>query len=191
MPFRESARLLLVLLTLVLATATLGGTASAAPTRLAPAAASLAPYPPLVSTSSATPQRLSIGDCTAFTGSGFAPASAVTLTDNGASFGSVVSDAGGAFRLQRCFSGTSVCGAHALAADGLRTDSSAVSDSALVTMICAVQQEPGGTHALRTRPGTSGFGLLLYLLVIGSVGLLLTLLLRALLARRRDRPEPS
>ena len=193
MAIRQPARLLLALLTLVLATVTLGGVTAAASAGVRPAVGSPAPYPPLVATSSATPDRLSLGDCTDFTGDGFAPASPISLTDNGTSFGSVVSDAGGAFRLRRCFDGAAPCGAHELVAQGQRPDSSLLSDTALVTMICVVQKAPPGSGALGGKPGSTPFswdGLLLAA-VIAAATAILFVLWRAFLARRRKESEPS
>ena len=193
MAIRQPARLLLALLTLALATMTLGGTATAAPVSARPGVASPAPYPPVAGTSSATPDRLSLGDCTDFTGDGFATTSTVSLTDNGATSGSVVSDASGVFHQRRCFDAGTPCGAHELGAAGHHPDGSALSDSALVTMVCLVQKAPGESNTLGAIPGTPGLGRNwpLYALVIVPAAALLGLLGHGFTARWRSRPESS
>ena len=70
MSFREPARLVAVLLSALLTTVTLATGATAAPLAARPALTSLAPYPPLVASAAATPNRLTVGDCAEFTGGG-------------------------------------------------------------------------------------------------------------------------
>ena len=179
MAIRQPTRLLLLLLTLVMATVTLGGVATAAPMGLQVAAASPAPYPPVPDPVPVTPPTVPVGNCTVLAGKGFAPGSAVTITDNGVFVATVVVDASGSFSKQVCF--TTRCGSHQLIARGVRVDGTAMSIRSRVSVLCAVHALPSGPLA------RTGVEWMLGVLLAGSGLTVGGLVLRALGSPRRAR----
>jgi hypothetical protein len=84
-----------------------------------PAALAAGPYPPPSSGSGAvTPSRIQHGECATFTGDGFTPGEAVTVTDDGTRIGVTVADSQGRFSYRYCASSEARTGRHVLGARG-------------------------------------------------------------------------
>jgi hypothetical protein len=118
-------------------------------------AAAAGPYPP-PSTGSATvhPSRIKAGQCTTFTGDGFATGTAVAVADDGAPAGTARADRNGAARLRLCFGTDARTGQHVISGTGATPAGSAQTVSAVLT-ITGVEQTASG-QAGGAATGTTG-----------------------------------
>jgi hypothetical protein len=117
---------------------------------LSPAAALAAgPYPPPSGGGSGhvDESRVEAGDCVIFTGSGFAPFTEVTITDNGEFVGTTTTNSKGEFSYTVCFGADVRTGRHVLAGSGLGADGRPLRVTVTV-FVTGVRQRPG--------PGTQG-----------------------------------
>ncbi len=122
----------------------------------APVWAGQGPYPPPSQGSAeVSPSRIAAGECTAFSGSGFALGSTVSIADDGESRGTAPVDADGRFRTQVCFAVDARVGVHDLSASGQRSDDSALTVSASVT-VTGLEQSAAGGNGLGFGSDTGG-----------------------------------
>lgn len=102
------------------------------------------PYPPpSAGSASVTPSRIKAGQCTTFSGDGFAAGAAVAVADDGVSAGSTAADRRGAFRLRLCYGTSARTGQHVISGSGQSPRATAMTVSAVLT-ITGVEQS-GGT----------------------------------------------
>jgi hypothetical protein len=114
------------------------------------------------------------GDCVIFSGSGFAPNTPLTLTDNGKVVGHTRSDGIGDFSAKVCFPTTARLGKHTLEAAGRGANGAARVVFASVTVLGVVVTRPGTVGPGGTLPFTGSdilslLGLGLFLVLLGAV----------------------
>lgn len=124
------------------------------------------PYPPpSEGKGTIEPSRIRPGECAVFSGDGFAPRTAITVTDNDAAAGSTHSNADGAFAKRLCFGADATRGRHTLRGTGdaapaaaqalglLRLSSAAAADRRTVTAVLTIT---GVAQSHQTSGGVSG-----------------------------------
>lgn len=119
------------------------------------------PYPPpSKGTGHVNPSRIKVGECTVFSGDGFAPLSSVAVSDNGSARGSARADSSGAFSIRLCYTTNDTRGRHDLAGSGTGSDLSPLTVTA-VLIVEGVRQSPGNHSTVpggqpATGPGSAG-----------------------------------
>jgi len=109
---------------------------------VAPALAA-GPYPPPPKgTGRVEPSRISVGQCAVFSGDGFAPATPVTISDNGVVRGTTTTSAQGTFSFQLCYPSDAQKGRHDLAGAGTGAGGGPLTVYAVLT-VTGVKQSPG------------------------------------------------
>jgi hypothetical protein len=169
---RAGRRITLALLALSIAILGVAGVASA-----------VSPYPPAPAGGTVTRSQLAPGECTLFSGSGFAPGTPVDIFDNDVKVATTTAGADGTFTQEICFgvapsgsalrhallrphaviraaatSGavfTSGCGTHRLGAKGTAPDGSVRVVSASITLICPISGGTTSPVSGTTNPGSS------------------------------------
>lgn len=120
------------------------------------------PYPPPPKgTGRVEPSRIAVGQCAVFSGDGFAPATPVTISDNGVVRGTTATTAQGTFSFQLCYPSDAQKGRHDLAGAGTGAGGSPLTVYA-VLIVTGVKQssnnpstQSGGAPSSSTTGGTS------------------------------------
>lgn len=121
------------------------------------------PYPPPSSGSaSVNPSRIKAGQCTNFTGTGFASGASVDIRDDGtpAATATATANRSGAARTRLCFGTDARTGQHLISGTGITPEGPPRTVSAVLT-ITGVEQSGGGSSAgssTGTTPGTTSAG---------------------------------
>jgi hypothetical protein len=163
------------------------------------------PYPPPSKGSGhVEPSRIRVGECAVFSGDGFAPATPVSVTDNGEPRGTTTSRADGTFSIRLCYSSNARRGRHDLVGTGAGAGGGTLSVSA-VLIVEGVRQTPttvgnnGGAVSGEGVGGGNGTGggtgvlpftgspELLVVAAAGLVAVFLASLVLLLVPRRRRR----
>jgi len=122
---------------------------------LTPATAA-GPYPPPSSGSaSVNPSRIKAGQCTTFSGDGFAPGASVVVRDDGVPAGSATAGRNGAFRLRLCYGTDARTGQHVISGTGRTPEGPAQTVSAVLT-ITGVEQSATGSPGGQSGGAVSG-----------------------------------
>jgi len=119
------------------------------------------PYPPpSKGTGQVEPSKIKVGECAVFSGDGFAPFTAVAISDNGEAAGTATTNGDGTFSHQLCYESDAKKGRHDLAGSGTGADGQPLTVYA-VLVVQGVNQsannpatQPGGQAA--TSDGTGG-----------------------------------
>ncbi len=98
--------------------------------------ASAATYP-LNTTGQGTVDKsvVQVGDCVVFSGTGFAPGTTVTVTDDGTPVATTTTDSGGAFSQRVCYTTAARLGTHLLAGSGTDVSGGTRTVTASVTVV--------------------------------------------------------
>jgi hypothetical protein len=113
------------------------------------------PYPPpSKGTGHVEPSRIHVGECAVFSGDGFADRTTVSISDNGTSRGTAVTNDEGEFSKQLCYPQGSQLGRHDLAGSGTGSEG----DQLTVYAVLIVQGGPGGSSDSAVEGTTSGSG---------------------------------
>jgi hypothetical protein len=118
------------------------------------------PYPPpSKGTGHVEPSRIKVGECAVFSGDGFAPATVVAVSDNGASRGTATTNEDGEFSKQLCYPSNAQRGRHDLVGSGTGSDGQPLSVYAML-IVEGVSQSAGnpGTHPGGAPNGNPGGG---------------------------------
>jgi hypothetical protein len=123
-------------------------------------AAAAGPYPPPSSGSaSVNPSRIKPGQCTNFSGDGFAPDTALSIADNDVPKTTTTSDKNGKFKIRMCYSTDASKGEHELSATGTGSQGDPLRVSAILTITGGEQSNPStnGSQDV-SAPGSSSTG---------------------------------
>jgi hypothetical protein len=120
------------------------------------------PYPPPPKgTGRVDPSRIAVGECAVFSGDGFAPSTAVTVSDNGVVRGTTTTSGSGTFSFQLCYPSDAQKGRHDLAGAGTGAGGTPLTVYAVLTVTGVKQSrsnpttQSGGTASSTTGGPTS------------------------------------